>query len=97
MNSSDYVIFAELYRDNFDDILQTLRRHFEYVEFGRQGDDWIWIQVGDNRIEIDSFYSMEMEVKGKYELLPVINGIIQQMEVSWVVRIFDPPRIDLTR
>jgi len=97
MHSTDHVIFAELHRDSFTEILQALAQQFEHVESGRQGDDWIWIHLDDNKIEIDSFYSMELEVKGSYELLPVVNGIIQQMQASWVIKVFDPPKIDLTR
>ena len=60
MNQDDFVIFAELHQDKFDGILQTLMSLFENIEYGRQGDDWIWIPVGDHKIEIDSFYSLNL-------------------------------------
>ena len=46
IDHDDFVIFAELYRDDFDEILRTLQEHFENIEYGRQGDDWIWIHLG---------------------------------------------------
>lgn len=97
MNQDDFVIFAELDRGRFDEILQTLMGHFENIENGRQGDDWIWIHLGEDKIEIDSFYSMELEIKGKYKLLSVVNRIIQQLEDVWIIQVFDPPKIDMTR
>ena len=97
MNSDDFVIFAELNRNHFDNILQTLKEHFQNIQSGRQGDDWIWIHLGEDRIEIDSFYSMELDVKGKYKYIAVARQIIQSMKSEWIRQVFDPPRMDMTR
>jgi len=97
MKQGDFVIFAELNRDKFDLILQTLMSHFENIEYGRQGDDWIWIPLGDDKIEIDSFYSMNLEVKGNYKRLPVVGQILQKLRGDWILQVFDPPKIDTTR
>ena len=97
MNQDDFVIFAELNRDKFDGILQTLMSHFENIEYGRQGDDWIWIPIGDDKIEIDSFYSMNLEVKGKYERLSFVRQILQELRDDWILQVFNPPKIDMTR
>ena len=97
MNQDDSVIFAELNRDKFDEILHTLKEHFDHIEYGRQGDDWIWIHVGDDKIEIDSFYSMELEVKGKYKQHTIATQILDVMQDDWIIQVFDPPKTDLTR
>jgi len=96
-NQDDFVIFAELNRDRFDEILHTLMEYFKDIQSGRQGDDWIWIHVGDDKIEIDSFFSMQLEVKGKYKQQATATQILQNMEDNWVIQVFDPPKIDLTR
>ncbi|MFT3890293.1 MAG: hypothetical protein QM730_01555 [Anaerolineales bacterium] len=98
MKSDDFVIFAELNRDKFDDIVQTLMAHFENIQYGSQGDDWIWIHLdGDEKIEIDSFFSMELEVKGKYQYLPIIQQILQMLISELILQVFDPPKLDMTR
>lgn len=97
MNQDDFVIFAELDRDKFDEILQTLMKHFEHIESGRQGDDWIWIHLADDKIEIDSFYSMNLEVKGKPGHLPVVSQILAQLQTDLILKVFDPPKVDPTR
>lgn len=97
MNQDDFVIFAELNRDQFDEIVQTLVSHFENIQFGSQGDDWIWIHLADDKIEIDSFFSMNLEVKGRYTYLPVIRRILQMLKEDWILKVFDPPKIDTTR
>ena len=97
MNQDDFVIFAELNRDRFDEIVQALMSHFENIQFGSQGDDWIWIHLTDDKIEIDSFFSMELEVKGRYKYLPVFRRILQMLKEDWILKVFDPPKIDTTR
>ena len=98
MQQDKFVIFAELNRDNFDEILQTLTEQFRDIQSGRQGDDWIWIHLADDdKIEIDSFFSMQLEVKGKYKYLTIAKQVLQNIEKSWVIQVFDPPKIDLTR
>ena len=51
MNQDEFVIFAELHRDYFDEILQSLTEQFKHIQSGRQGDDWIWIHLGEDKIE----------------------------------------------
>jgi hypothetical protein len=97
MNQDDYVIFAELNRDHFEEILRVLIGQFDNIESGRQGDDWIWIHLGDDKIEIDSFYSMNLEVKGRYMHHAVAKQLIQRMEDDWIIQVFNPPKMDLTR
>ena len=97
MNQDDFFIFAELNRDKFDEILQTLTSQFENIEYGRQGDDWIWIHLGDDKIEINSFYSMNLEVKGKYEHTSFVKQILAELPTNCILEVFDPPKIDMTR
>ena len=97
MNQDEFVIFAELNRDHFDDILQSLMGQFKNIQFGRQGDDWIWIHLGDDKIEIDTFYSMELEVKGKRKHYMAAMQAVQEMDDRWILQIYNPPKVDLTR
>jgi hypothetical protein len=58
----------------------------------------MWIHLGeDEKIEIDSFFSMELEVKGKYKYLPVIHRILQMLKDDLILQVFDPPKMDTTR
>ena len=98
INQDHFVIFAELNRDYFDEILQSLMDQFKDIQSGRQGDDWIWIHLtDDDKIEIDSFFSMQLEVKGKYKHYQIAEQVLQNMEKNWILQVFDPPKIDTTR
>ena len=96
-NQDDFVIFAELNRDRFDEILHTLMEYFKDIQSGRQGDDWIWIHVGDDKIEIDSFFSLQLEVKGAYKQQMIVKQILQDLNEHCILQVFDPPKIDTTR
>jgi hypothetical protein len=97
MDQNEFVVFAELYRDRFDEILKSLTEQFKHIQSGRQGDDWIWIHLGGDKIEIDSFYSMELEVKGKRKHYTVAMQAIQKMDEGWIIQVFAPPKVDMTR
>ena len=97
MDQNEFVIFAELKREKFEEILDRLMQSFQGVQFGRQGDDWIWVHVKDDRIEIDTFHSEQLEVKGRRKHFSTVRQILNLIEKDWIVKRFDPPKIDLTR
>jgi len=97
MDENEHVIFAELNRDKFEDILDRLMKFYPSVQFGRQGDDWIWVHVEDDKIEIDTFFSEQLEVKGRQRHSKTVKHILQIIEKEWILKRFDPPKVDSTR
>lgn len=96
MNENEFVIFAELSREHFDEILSRLLQHFRNIQFGSQGDDWIWIYVDDEKIEIDSFFSIELEVKGRRRQARAATSILELLDPAWVIKRFQPFKKDHT-
>ena len=97
MDQDEYVIFAELDRKKFEQILDKLKLHFQNIQFGRQGDDYIWINFPNSKIEIDTFYSMNLEVKGRRGQYSVCREVLSCLENEWVIKEFNPPKVDLTK
>jgi len=97
MKQDEFVIFAELNREKFEDILDRLMKYYPSIQFGRQGDDWIWVHVEDDKIEIDSFHSKQLEVKGRQKHSKTVKHILQVIEKEWILKRFDPPKADSTR
>lgn len=97
MDQDEFVIFAELKREKFEEILQILKEHFKNIDHGRQSDDYIWIHFSEGKIEIDSFYSMNLEVKGKRKQYTTAMQMLNHMDDDWILQRFDPPKIDMTR
>lgn len=97
MKQDDFVIFAELNREKFEDILERLMKFYQMVQFGRQGDDWIWVHFSDGKIDIDSFSSDNLQVKGKKTQARSAKELLEYLEKDWVIKKFNPPQPDLTR
>ena len=97
MTQDEHVIFAELKREKFEDILDRLMKFYPSIQFGRQVDDWIWLHLEEDKIEIDSFFSEQLELKGKRKYSKTIQHILQVIDKEWVLKRFDPPKVDLTR
>lgn len=97
MKQDEFVIFAELDREKFEDILERLMKFFQMVQFGRQGDDWIWVHFSDGKIDIDTFTSEHLQVKGKKSQQKSAKEILDYLERDWILKKFNPPQADLTR
>lgn len=80
------MIFAELeYSVHYDDmhasLVKFIESKFDKVESGHQGDSWVWIFSGENKVAIDTFTSMKHQVKSdkvENELLPVVIDALQE-------------------
>jgi hypothetical protein len=96
MDQNEKVIFAELRREFFELIVETLRKQFPDLKHGSQGDDWIWIERHGMKIEIDSFYSSELEVKGPRRAYGLVKEIMHLMSDEWILKKYDKPKVDLT-
>jgi hypothetical protein len=62
------MIFARIeYQGHYDDfhdrLLAYLGAHFSKVQAGHQGDSWIWVLDGEEKVAIDTFTSMKHQIK----------------------------------
>lgn len=96
MDQDEKVIFAELDRESFPAIVATLTARFDGIQYGSQCDDWIWIECGGMKIEIDSFYSLQLELKGPRRAFGLAGEILALMMPGWIVVRFPVPKPDLT-
>lgn len=74
------MIFAELqyeqhYSDMHSELVDFLQSKFPKIEHGLQGDSWIWIFAGDEKVAIDKFSSMKHQIKSEQSN----NRLIQQV------------------
>jgi len=97
MDQNEFVIFAKLDPTKTDQIVERLKQHFKNIEYGRRGDDWIWIDHKKERIEIDTFRSMNLEVKGMRRQYRTSSENLKTLEDEWIIKIFNPPKVDTSR
>jgi len=92
------MIFAELeypdrYEDFHDELLAFVRSRFAEVESGLQGDSWIWIMDGDEKVTLDTFSSMKHQVKspkpGRH-----VEDVINAMKEEFAIKIYGEPELE---
>jgi hypothetical protein len=84
------MIFAELdYQEHYSDfhpgLLAFVSKHFSQVQSGLQGDSWIWILDGEEKVAIDTFTSMRHQIKSPKagaQVRLVIETLLRQFEVK---------------
>ncbi|MEB3160423.1 MAG: hypothetical protein VKL20_03050, partial [Synechocystis sp.] len=69
---------------------------FRRVRWGSQGDDWLWILHRGYRLEIDSFYSLQLEVKGPRKSYGLAQEVLHCLPDSAIITVFEIPKLDLT-
>ena len=92
------MVFAELqypehYSDVHDDLLAFICKHFSNVESGHQGDSYIWIRDGDEKVAIDTFSSMTHQVKsprpGQH-----VQRVIEALQLRFKVKVYENPELE---
>lgn len=89
------MIFAELeYEQDYsalhDELVAFLNRSFSNVQSGLQGDSWIWILDGGEKVAIDTFSSMKHQVKSATNG-PHVQKVIDALKSRYKLRILDIP------
>jgi hypothetical protein len=74
----------------YNELLQHIKSHFAHVESGLQGDAWIWVTQEKQKVAVDTFHSMQFEIKsdGKNALL---QAVIDSLQKKYPVHIYDTP------
>jgi hypothetical protein len=89
------MIFAELeYPQHYSEFHATLeaclRARFSQVQSGLQGDSWIWVLDGGEKVAIDTFTSMKHQVKSARAGAHV-QQVIDALLARFAVKVHDQP------
>jgi hypothetical protein len=89
------MIFAEMeyegkYEDIHDELHRFLSSAFQCVEHGLQGDSWIWILDGSEKVTIDTFSSMRHQIKSSKPGSHVQN-VIEVLIRKYKLDIYETP------
>lgn len=90
------MIFAELeYSEHYDEmhaaLVAFIESKFEKVESGHQGDSWVWIFSGGNKVAIDTFSSMKHQVKSDKVENELLRVVIDTLQKQYKLKIFNNP------
>lgn len=88
------MVFAEIrypqdYREAHSEILAVIRSEFTEVEAGLQGDSWIWIADGDEKVAVDTFSSLKHQIKSRSSG-QLVQRVIGALSNRFDVHLIDP-------
>ena len=93
------MIFAEMeYQSDYSEfhleLVTFIESNFSNVKSGLQGDSWIWIFEGNDKVAIDTFLSMKHQVKCESSNSQLINKVIQTLSRKYKLHIYDKPELE---
>jgi hypothetical protein len=92
------MIFAEMqYQEHYDDVhdelLALIAAHFSHVEAGHQGDSYVWVLDGEEKVAIDTFTSMKHQIKSP-KGGPHVQKVIDTLRLKYVVNAYASPELE---
>lgn len=93
------MIFAEIqyekhYSDFHAELLTLIEEEFPNVESGLQGDSWIWVSEGSEKVAIDTFTSMQHQIKSSDKDSPLTKKVIAALASKYPVIINATPEYE---
>ena len=92
------MIFAEIeYPEQSQDFHSRLdnyiRSKFPNVRSGLQGDSWVWVLDGEQKVAIDTFSSMKHQVKSSSPG-PHVQRVINSLTAAFKVSVYVQPVLE---
>ncbi|WP_126452479.1 hypothetical protein [Sulfuriflexus mobilis] len=90
------MIYAEIenndsYYDFYPELLAYIKKCFQDVESGLQGDAWIWIKCNNEKVALDTFTSMRFQIKTDIKNGALVKEVIDTLKKRYSVHVFDEP------
>lgn len=89
------MIFARMeYRPHYGtfhpELANFVTRHFRSVQSGLQGDSWIWIFEGEEKVALDTFTATKHEIKSA-KPGPLVQKVIDKLRSQYTVEVYRSP------
>jgi hypothetical protein len=93
------MIFAEIqydihYSDFHAELISFIEANFPNVESGLQGDSWVWITEGSEKLAIDTFTSMRHQIKSSIKDGSLVPKVIEILKSKYQVTIYEIPEYE---
>ena len=93
------MIFAELqYEQDYSDVhfelVEFMKNKFPEIQYGLQGDSWIWVFHGDEKVAIDTFSSMKHQVKSESSKGDLVKLVIATLSDRYTLTEYDEPELE---
>jgi len=93
------MIIAEMeyekhYSDFHTELEEFIKSNFEKVESGHQGDSYIWIFDGNDKVTIDTFSSMKHQIKCSSTDSPLLDEVIKKLTANYNLHIYEESKLE---
>jgi hypothetical protein len=93
---SQHMIFAELqykgrYQEIHKELLAFVGTKFVHIQSGLQGDSWIWILDGGEKVAIDTFSSMKHQIKSR-KSGEHVEKVIDVLRERYKMTVYEKPK-----
>ncbi len=93
------MIYAELhYDEHYSEVhsrlVEILKSEFPDLQSGLQGDSWIWIVEGNEKVEIDSFSSMKHQIKSSSPQAKLVQRVIDTLSKGFCLEVYEKPLLE---
>jgi hypothetical protein len=82
--------YDQHYSDFHAELLAFVDRHFSHVRSGLQGDSWIWILDGADKVALDTFTSMKHQIKSPTAGAHV-QKVIETLRRQFELKVYEAP------
>ena len=86
--------YEKHYSEVHDELVEFLKQEFLSIEHGLQGDSWIWITENNDKVAIDTFSSMNHQIKTSNNKSTLAIKIIDRISTKYKLRIYDIPELE---
>ncbi|BFM13908.1 hypothetical protein R50073_00910 [Maricurvus nonylphenolicus] len=75
-------------------LVTLLKQHYKNIEWGQQGEDWIWIYRADMKVEIDNFTAMIHEIKSPSQNRRLVRQVITKLSEHYELDVLSEPMLE---
>ena len=98
-DSENNMVFAKLkylghYSDMHAKVFSCLEKEFEEIEEGLQGDSYVWVFQGNDKVAVDTFTAMQHEVKCSNKDSSLVGQVIEALKKEFVVVTYEHPELE---
>ena len=93
------MIFAEFKKVHMPhelhkELVEFIKSRFPNVQSGLQGDSWIWITDGNEKVEVDTFSSMNYKIKSASKDGSLVQKVIDTLNSKYDISILGKPELE---
>ena len=82
------------YSEIYSELLSFVGEHFKNIESGLQGDAYIWIELGNEKVSIDTFNSMQFQIKSNKSDGVLLEKVLLKLKEKYQIDLYKEPYED---